>query len=63
MLEALKDVLGTVDAVVVSKELESSAPADARAILAGAGIRDEYLFPTPAILIDEPRLVGYYRLL
>ncbi|HLQ33277.1 MAG TPA: XcyI family restriction endonuclease, partial [Chloroflexota bacterium] len=36
---------------------------DARAILAGAGIRDEYLFPTPAILIDEPRLVGYYRLL
>ncbi len=28
-----------------------------------AGIRDEYVFPIPTVLAEEPRLVGYYRLL
>ena len=32
-------------------------------MLAAAGIRDEHVFPTPAILEMKPTLLGYYRLL
>lgn len=39
------------------------APQDARRILAGAGIRDEFVFPTPLVLRTGPTLLGYYRLL
>ena len=38
-------------------------PADAQRILAAGGIRDEHVFPTPALLEAEPTLIGYYRLL
>jgi hypothetical protein len=31
--------------------------------LAAAGVRDEYVFPTPAVLEARPTLLGYYRLL
>ena len=37
-------------------------PPDVQSILASAGIRDEQVFPTPAILAAKPTLVGYYRL-
>lgn len=37
-------------------------PPDVQTILASAGIRDEHVFPTPAILLAKPSLVGYYRL-
>ena len=63
LLEALQAALGRMDAATVSRELERFAAADARALLAGAGIRDEYVFPTPSLLTAEPRLLGYYRLL
>jgi len=39
------------------------APAAARKVLAAAGIRDEYVFPTPVVLTAQPMLLGYYRLL
>ena len=38
-------------------------PPDVQSILASAGIRDEHVFPTPAILATKPTLVGYYRLI
>ncbi len=31
--------------------------------MAGAGIRDEHVFPVPAIIEAQPSLIGYYRLL
>lgn len=39
------------------------APADVQRILASAGIRDEWVIPTPVVLENRPTLVGYYRLL
>lgn len=62
-MNALRDALSTVDPDVVNRELAAFAPPDARAILAGAGIRDEHVFPTPTVLKAKPTLVGYYRLL
>ena len=38
-------------------------PQDVQTILAAAGVRDEYVFPTPVVLEAQPTLVGYYRLL
>lgn len=48
---------------VVSKELNKCAPSAARKLLAGAGIRDEYVLATPEVLRLEPTALGYYRLL
>lgn len=62
-LEALQAVLGRVDLNQVNAELARFAPADARALLVAAGIRDEYVFLTPVVLEQEPRLLGYYQLL
>lgn len=63
LMDALREALGSVDPDEVNRELADLAPADARAILAGAGIRDEHVFPTPTVLTAKPSLVGYYRLL
>ena len=38
-------------------------PDDVQKILAAAGLRDEYVFPVPAVIEMKPSLVGYYRLL
>jgi hypothetical protein len=43
--------------------LSKFIPTDVQQILAAAGIRDEHVFPTPAILQAKPTLLGYYRLL
>jgi hypothetical protein len=32
-------------------------------LLAAAGVRDEHVFPLPAVIVAKPTLVGYYRLL
>jgi hypothetical protein len=61
--DALRSALLDVDQDEVKRELASYAPQDARQILAGAGIRDEEVFPTPIVLEAKPTLVGYYRLL
>ena len=37
--------------------------ADVQRLLATSGIRDEHVFPVPAVLEAKPTLVGYYRLL
>ena len=44
-------------------EIKKYVPPDAQRLLAGAGLRDEYIFPVPAVLEAKPSLVGYYRML
>jgi hypothetical protein len=61
--DALSDALTRVDPVVLKKQLAAHVPPDAQQLLAGAGIRDEHVFPAPAVLEAAPSLVGYYRLL
>ena len=60
---ALRDALARADPDKVSAEISKYAPADARVILAAAGIRDERVFATPEVIRTKPTLVGYYRLL
>lgn len=61
--DALASALDSVDIRVVKRELEVLVPADVQSILSRAGIRDEYVFPCPAVLEASPTLLGYYRLL
>ena len=60
---ALQEALGEIDPGVVKAEIGHFVPADVQRVLAGAGVRDEWVFPTPSILEMKPTLVGYYRLL
>lgn len=48
---------------MLRRQLGEIVPDDASAILAAAGIRDEYVFPTPIVLETKPTLLAYYRLL
>lgn len=61
--DALRDTLGSVDPNVLKGQLAAFVPCDAQQILAKAGVRDEHVFPAPAVLEATPTLVGYYRLL
>lgn len=61
--DALSDALSTVDPMVLKDEIATYVPKDAQRMLARAGVRDEYVFPTPVVLESKPTLVGYYRLL
>lgn len=63
LADALSAALREVDPDIVKQEMSSYVPPDAQRILAGAGIRDEQVFPVPAVLRAKPTLVGYYRLL
>ncbi|HLK57254.1 MAG TPA: XcyI family restriction endonuclease [Chthonomonadaceae bacterium] len=63
LIDALSEAVSKIDPTALSAQLSQYAPRDARQILAGAGIRDEHVFPTPIVLETAPKLVGYYRLL
>lgn len=63
LADALGEALRRVDPKILKAQLGKYAPADAQKILAAAGVRDEYVFPTPVVLEKVPNLVGYYRLL
>lgn len=63
LADALREALSTVDPDVLNDAIKKYVPKKARRILAAAGIRDEYVFPTPVVLEAKPTLVGYYRLL
>src|SRR5262245_27774261 len=63
LIDALSEVLSQIDPMELKSQLLTYVPTDAQQILAGAGIRDEHVFPTPIILETAPTLVGYYRLL
>lgn len=61
--DALDEALREVKPALVKKQIAEYVPADAQQILAGSGIRDEHVFPVPAVLEAQPTLLGYYRLL
>lgn len=61
--DALSDALKTTDPREVKKQVAELVPREAQQILAAAGIRDEHVFPMPAVLEAKPTLLGYYRLL
>jgi hypothetical protein len=62
-MDALSEALRTIDPATLKAQLGTYAPTEAQQILAGAGVRDEHVFPTPILLETAPTLVGYYRLL
>jgi len=61
--DALSDALGKLDPDLVKREIGDYVPNESQRILAAAGIRDEHVFPVPAVIEAKPSLVGYYRLL
>lgn len=63
LMEALSEALSSVDPTVIKEQIIKRVPVDVQTILAASGVRDEHVFPVPAILEQKPTLVGYYRLL
>jgi hypothetical protein len=63
LIDALLAALKVADPATVKTQISAIVPPDVQQILAAAGIRDEQVFPTPAVLEAAPRLLGYYRLL
>jgi len=62
-MDALAAVLSELDQDIVKRQVRECVPDDAQKILAASGLRDEHVFPVPAVLEAKPSLVGYYRLL
>jgi len=62
-VDALSEALGLADQDTVQQQIREVVPAEIRRILAVAGLRDEHVFPVPAVLEIKPSLIGYYRLL
>jgi hypothetical protein len=63
LMDALSQALGSIDPKLLKKQISHFVPKDAQKLLAAVGIRDEHVFPVPAILKQQPTLIGYYRLL
>jgi len=63
LMDALSEALGLLDPNIAKRQILAYVPAEAQKILAAAGIRDEHIFPVPAVLEKRPTLIGYYRLL
>ena len=63
LIDALREAASGTDPNQLKSDLSDLVPVDVQAILAGAGIRDEEVFPTPTLLAEKPTLLGYYRLL
>jgi len=62
-IDALSEALGQADQDVVQQQIREFVLPEVRRILAAAGLRDEHVFPVPAVLEIKPSLIGYYRLL
>ncbi len=62
-MDALSEALGQLDQNIVKRQIRQYVPGDAQQILAAAGLRDEYVFPVPAVIETKSSLIGYYRLL
>jgi hypothetical protein len=63
LIDALRETLKEVSPNLVKEQISKYVPPDVQQILAAAGIRDEHVFPVPALLEVRPTLIGYYRLL
>jgi hypothetical protein len=62
-IDALSETLGDLSQDSVKQQIGEYMPADVQKLLAAAGLRDEHVFPVPAVIEAKPTLVGYYRLL
>jgi hypothetical protein len=62
-MDALDETLAVVEPATIKAQILTYVPADAQRILAASGVRDEHVFPVPAVLETKPTLIGYYRLL
>lgn len=62
-MDALSDALGQLEQKVVKDQIGEYVPDDVQKILAAGGLRDEHVFPVPAVIERKPSLIGYYRLL
>src|SRR5438477_10830871 len=63
LMDALSEARAQVDPNITKKQILVYVPVGAQKVLAAAGIRDEHVFPVPAVLEKKPTLIGYYRLL
>jgi hypothetical protein len=61
--DALSETVKVVAVPDIDRELAAHVPASSLTVLAAHGLRGELVFPVPAILTANPRLLGYYRLL
>jgi len=61
-MDALSEA-GQLDPKIAKEQILTYIPTRAQKIPAAAGIRDEHVFPVPAVLEKKPTLVAYYRLL
>lgn len=61
--EALRETVKKLKVAELDSELASFVPAPALSAMAGHSLRAELMFPVPLLLVANPRLLGYYRLL
>ncbi|MGH7745323.1 MAG: XcyI family restriction endonuclease, partial [Candidatus Dormibacteria bacterium] len=62
-MDALSDALTNLDQARIKLQIQDYVPSDVQKLLAASGLRDEYVFPLPAVILTKPSLIGYYRLL
>jgi hypothetical protein len=61
--EALGETVRSLEVTEIDRQLADLAPGTSLQHLASRGLRGESLFPVPCVLENNPRLLGYYRLL
>lgn len=61
--EALFATIAQLPVSQIDRELAKSVPTASLTKLASHGLRGEMLFPVPCLIRQNPRLLGYYRLL
>ncbi|MCY3603177.1 MAG: XcyI family restriction endonuclease [Chloroflexi bacterium] len=60
---ALEEAVGQLDITKLDAELARLVPAERLGRVSAVGLRGERLFPVPLVLLQNPRLLAYYRLL
>ncbi len=61
--DALLETVEKLDIGCIDRELNAMVPKQSLKSLARQGLRGELVFPVPCVLLANPRLLGYYRLL
>ncbi len=59
----LRDACANIDPLTLHREIVEFVPKSSMKTLQSLGIREETLFALPCVLKENPRLLGYYRLL
>mgnify|MGYP001172843906 CR=1 FL=1 len=63
LLDALTAVVSKLEIKALDDELSRLVPSDYMQAVASIGLRGELVFPVPLVLVANPRLLSYYRLL